>query len=255
MEPQVTLEHGKTGIPFHPDEMMLNCPECLESYNNSDRRKVKEDICGHVKCRVCCVYSETCATCLTKGSEYESFLTKTQLRRVNEAFEYFKCLRCLIKCGNCIMCYPKVEVPAEPLIQSQLYAVSASTPTTTQLQKTEFASPSSTKSNPVYPTKRHQPRMALSPVWSGPNPKTACEIGNIQNRWSYQERTSLTAKLSLVQSGGLEYILYFIVISNKEETSTKRNVCFKQFAQIWEIGDASGISYYNVGLQKASSGE
>ncbi|CAL8143499.1 unnamed protein product [Orchesella dallaii] len=35
----------------------------------------------------------------------------------------------------------------------------------------------------------------------------------------------------------------------------KRNVSFTKFAQVWEMGEDSGVFCYNVGLQQASSGE
>ncbi|CAL8143502.1 unnamed protein product [Orchesella dallaii] len=189
----------------------------------------------------------------------ESILIITQLQRVNEAFEHFKYLRCLIKCRNCIMCYPKVEVPAEPLIQSQLYAVSASTPTPTtiQLQQTEFAPPSSPKSSPVFPTKRKQPRMALSSVWSGPNFKIACEIRKY-SKSMVRSRKDVTDSSKLYDTCticGLMFDIRNVKRINscqhlKSTKKQKRNGGFKQFAQICVIGDASGVSYYNVGFQK-----
>ncbi|CAL8114486.1 unnamed protein product [Orchesella dallaii] len=41
------------------------CPECWSSYNKSDFRRVKDDLCGHVKCRRCLIKSENCVMCIS----------------------------------------------------------------------------------------------------------------------------------------------------------------------------------------------
>ncbi|CAL8143495.1 unnamed protein product [Orchesella dallaii] len=154
-----------------PDTDKLKCPECSEPYNPSDKRRVVEGLCGHAKCRICCINAERCITCFNFCPECGCSYNTSNLRRVKDTCEHFKCRACFMKSETCQRCLTVEKVKVEK--EAALAAI--------------------TQSPPVepYPTKISLPRSSLSPAWSGPNPRI---ISKIKSSLQFARKTRSRSK-------------------------------------------------------------